>query len=68
MSRVGKLPIALPSGVTMTANDSEITIAGSKGTVGALNNLSTPTINALRRGHLVDVRRIGEDIRLDVEV
>ena len=43
-------------------------IAGSKGTVGALNNLSTPTINALRRGHLVDVRRIGEDIRLDVEV
>jgi len=43
-------------------------IAGSKGTVGALNNLSTPTINALRRGHLVDVRRIGEDIRMDVEV
>jgi len=43
-------------------------IAGSKGTVGALNNLSTPTIEALRRGHLVDVRRIGEDIRLDVEV
>lgn len=41
---------------------------GSDGTVGALGGLSTPTISALRRGRVVDVRRIGEDIRLDVEV
>jgi diaminohydroxyphosphoribosylaminopyrimidine deaminase/5-amino-6-(5-phosphoribosylamino)uracil reductase len=42
--------------------------AGGQGTVGALRGLTTPTISALRRGRMVDVRRIGEDIRLDVEV
>jgi diaminohydroxyphosphoribosylaminopyrimidine deaminase/5-amino-6-(5-phosphoribosylamino)uracil reductase len=41
--------------------------AGSVGTVGALKSMSTPTIGALRRGRVVDVRRIGEDIRVDVE-
>ena len=41
---------------------------GGDGTVGALRNLSTPTIAALRRGRVVEVRRIGEDIRVDVEV
>lgn len=33
MSRVGKLPITIPSGVTVTATPSEITVAGSKGTL-----------------------------------
>jgi len=33
MSRVGKLPIAIPSGVTITVDNSEITVAGSKGTL-----------------------------------
>lgn len=33
MSRVGKLPIAIPSGVTITTSDDEITVAGSKGTL-----------------------------------
>jgi diaminohydroxyphosphoribosylaminopyrimidine deaminase / 5-amino-6-(5-phosphoribosylamino)uracil reductase len=42
--------------------------AGSTGTLGALKSLTTPTISALRRGRIVDVRRIGEDIRIDVEV
>jgi diaminohydroxyphosphoribosylaminopyrimidine deaminase/5-amino-6-(5-phosphoribosylamino)uracil reductase len=42
--------------------------AGGEGTSGALRSLSTSTISALRRGRLVDVRRIGEDIRIDVEV
>ncbi len=41
---------------------------GSDGTTGALKSLSTSTIDQLRRGRLVDVRRIGEDIRIDVEV
>jgi len=41
---------------------------GGDGTVGALKSLSTSTIGQLRRGRLVDVRRIGEDIRIDVEV
>jgi diaminohydroxyphosphoribosylaminopyrimidine deaminase/5-amino-6-(5-phosphoribosylamino)uracil reductase len=42
--------------------------AGDEGTLGALTGLSTPTIAALRRGRLADVRRIGETVRLDVEV
>jgi large subunit ribosomal protein L6 len=33
MSRVGKLPISLPSGVTLSATDDEITVSGSKGTL-----------------------------------
>lgn len=36
MSRVGKLPIKLPSGVTITATDSEITVSGSKGSLSLL--------------------------------
>jgi diaminohydroxyphosphoribosylaminopyrimidine deaminase/5-amino-6-(5-phosphoribosylamino)uracil reductase len=42
--------------------------AGAVGTLAALRGLSTPTMEALRRGRIVDVRRIGEDIRIDVEV
>jgi diaminohydroxyphosphoribosylaminopyrimidine deaminase/5-amino-6-(5-phosphoribosylamino)uracil reductase len=41
---------------------------GAESTAGALRSLSTSTISQLRRGRLVDVRRIGEDIRIDVEV
>jgi large subunit ribosomal protein L6 len=33
MSRVGKLPIKIPGGVTITTTDDEITVAGSKGTL-----------------------------------
>jgi large subunit ribosomal protein L6 len=33
MSRIGKLPIAIPSGVTITVDDALITVAGSKGTL-----------------------------------
>ena len=43
-------------------------VAGARGTRAALTDLSTPTIGALRRGRVVEVRRIGEDVRLDVEV
>jgi diaminohydroxyphosphoribosylaminopyrimidine deaminase/5-amino-6-(5-phosphoribosylamino)uracil reductase len=42
--------------------------AGAAGTLPALSGLSTPTMDALRRGRLTDVRRIGDDIRIDVEV
>lgn len=43
-------------------------IAGAAGTLAALKDLSTPTMEALRRGRLTDVRRLGDDIRIDVEV
>jgi diaminohydroxyphosphoribosylaminopyrimidine deaminase / 5-amino-6-(5-phosphoribosylamino)uracil reductase len=42
--------------------------AGTNGTLSALKGLSTPTMDALRRGRLTEVRRIGDDIRIDVEV
>jgi len=42
--------------------------AGARGTRGALADLGTQTISQLRRGRVVDVRRIGEDVRMDVEV
>ena len=31
MSRIGKLPISVPTGVTVTVNDAEVTIKGPKG-------------------------------------
>ncbi|MCL2444824.1 50S ribosomal protein L6 [Candidatus Saccharibacteria bacterium] len=33
MSRIGKLPIVLPSGVTITVGDNEVAVVGSKGTL-----------------------------------
>ncbi len=33
MSRVGKLPVAIPSGVTITVDPSEISVSGPKGTL-----------------------------------
>ena len=33
MSRVGKLPIKLPSGVTITVDDNAIKVNGSKGSL-----------------------------------
>ena len=41
MSRVGKLPIAIPSGVTITLDPSTITVAGSKG------ELTTPQLDGI---------------------
>lgn len=42
--------------------------AGASHTLGALEHLTTPSMKNLRRGHLVSVRTIGENIRIDVEV
>ncbi len=43
MSRIGKQPIAVPAGVTITVGDSGITVAGPKGTLQApiLQNTKT---------------------------
>jgi diaminohydroxyphosphoribosylaminopyrimidine deaminase/5-amino-6-(5-phosphoribosylamino)uracil reductase len=41
---------------------------GADGTKGALQALTTPTISALRRGKVVAMQQVGEDIRVDVEV
>jgi large subunit ribosomal protein L6 len=58
MSRVGKLPITLPSGVTMTANDSEITIAGSK---GSLTQFTMPDITVKQEGEQIIVSRANDE-------
>lgn len=42
--------------------------AGAQGNRGALAALSTRSVAALRRARFTDVRRVGEDIRMDLEV
>ncbi|MGC1176717.1 MAG: 50S ribosomal protein L6 [Candidatus Saccharimonadales bacterium] len=58
MSRVGKLPIAIPSGVTITVDDSEITVAGSKGT---LKQFTMPDITVKQEGEEVIVTRANDE-------
>ena len=58
MSRVGKLPIAIPSGVTITANDSEVTIAGGKGT---LTQFTMPDISVTQEGQEIIVARANDE-------
>ena len=38
MSRIGKLPIELPAGVTITVNNGEVTVKGPKGELKQLVN------------------------------
>jgi large subunit ribosomal protein L6 len=54
MSRVGKQPIALPSGVTITVDANEITVAGSKGT---LKQFTMPGITVKQDGDQILVTR-----------
>jgi large subunit ribosomal protein L6 len=57
MSRVGKLPVPIPSGVTITADDNEITVTGSKGT---LKQFTMPGISVKQEGEEVIVSRIDD--------
>ena len=58
MSRVGKLPIAIPSGVTITIEPSEITVAGSKGT---LKQFTMPDITVKQEGEELIVTRANDE-------
>lgn len=58
MSRVGKLPIAIPSGVTITIDDREITVAGSKGT---LKQFTMPGITVKQEGDQLVVTRANDE-------
>jgi large subunit ribosomal protein L6 len=58
MSRVGKLPIAIPSGVTITVDDSEITVSGSKGT---LKQFMLPDIALTQEGDQLLVKRANDE-------
>lgn len=58
MSRIGKLPIKVPSGVTITVDDNEITVAGSKGT---LKQFTMPGITVKQEGEEILVSRINDE-------
>lgn len=54
MSRIGKLPIELPSGVTITVDSEAIKVSGSKGT---LTQFVIPEITVVQEGNQVLVTR-----------
>lgn len=57
MSRIGKLPIEVPSGVTITVDDAEITVTGSKGT---LKQFTMPGITVKQEENQVVVTRVDD--------
>jgi len=58
MSRVGKLPIGIPSGVTITVDPDTITVAGSKGT---LTQFTMPDITVAQADGQVLVTRANDE-------
>lgn len=60
MSRIGKLPIQIPSGVTITVGDDSITVVGPKGQL-VVPHLSNVTVTA-DEGQIVVTRRDDERI------
>lgn len=61
MSRVGKLPIELPSGVTITIDPDTITVAGSKGT---LSQFTMPGITVTNEDGKVVVTRVNDEPKI----
>lgn len=58
MSRIGKLPIAIPSGVTITVDPDTITVAGSKGT---LKQFTMPGVEVKQEEGQLVVTRINDE-------
>jgi large subunit ribosomal protein L6 len=58
MSRIGKLPIAVPSGVTITVDPDVITVAGSKGT---LSQFTMPGVTVAHEGESIVVTRENDE-------
>jgi len=54
MSRIGKLPISIPAGVTVTVQDSVVTVKGPKGTLSQEIN---PNISIEIEGNILTVIR-----------
>lgn len=61
MSRVGKLPIQIPSGVTITVDPDFVTVAGPKGT---LKQFTMPGITVAVDGDQVIVTRANDEAEL----
>ncbi|MDB5176069.1 MAG: ribosomal protein [Candidatus Saccharibacteria bacterium] len=58
MSRIGKLPIVVPSGVTITIDQNEVTVSGSKGT---LKQFTMTGVDVTQQDGQVTVTRINDD-------
>ena len=58
MSRIGKLPIAIPAGVTVTLKDDVVTVKGPK---GELSQYVNPLITVTIEGHEVVVSRSSDE-------
>lgn len=58
MSRIGKLPIAIPSGVTITVDPEWITVAGPKGT---LKQFTMPGVTVTQEDSNLIVTRINDE-------
>jgi large subunit ribosomal protein L6 len=58
MSRVGKLPIQIPSGVTITVDDAAITVTGPKGT---LSQFTLPGITIEQEDGVLTVKRENDE-------
>jgi large subunit ribosomal protein L6 len=61
MSRVGKLPITIPSGVTITVDPDFVTIAGSKGT---LKQFTMPGVAVEQKENEVIVTRANDEPKI----
>ena len=58
MSRIGKAPIAIPSGVSVTIADDAITVSGSKGT---LSQFTMPGIKVAQEDANIVVSRVDDE-------
>ena len=58
MSRIGKQPIDIPAGVTITVGDSEITVAGPKGSL--IVPVQTNTKTEIKDGQAIVTRKNDE--------
>ena len=58
MSRVGKLPIQFPSGVTITVDDSTITVEGPK---GKLQQFTVPGVSVEQDNGVLTVKRVNDE-------
>lgn len=58
MSRIGKQPIAIPAGVTITVDDAAITVKGPK---GELSQFTMPGVNVKVEGEEIIVTRDSDE-------
>ena len=54
MSRIGKQPISVPSGVTITVDSDKVTVSGAK---GSLEQFTMPGVTVAQEGDAINVTR-----------